>query len=520
MDALLDDLKSLSEGIEPEGIKERLRKAKFLRRKKALLYASIAGFFIIIIVMGLSLFTGSAEAMDSIAVLPVENLSGDPDQEYFSDGITDALINELAKISALRVISRQSVMRYKESEKSLPEIARELNVDAVVEASALTIGGRVQIRAQLIQALTEKNLWAQSYEREISDILVLQSEMAQAIAQEIKVNLTPQEQTRLTSTRSVDPEAYAAYLKGRFHWYKFTKQDIKLSLDYFQFALEKDPNYALAWVGYADALAMPAHMGWMSPHETFPKAKEAVLKALAIDDTVAEAHDFLARLSFAWDWDWSAAEKGFQRSIELNPNYPDVRVVYSQFLAMRGRGEEALAQAKRAMELDPLSSWFPLAYGNRLLGVGRYEDAIAQFEKVAKIEPNMAHAHELLWIAFFKSQRDEDAIAEAKMYFILNGDNEVAEAIESGYADSGYEGAMRFAAETLTERSKLLFVAPIEIARLRAQAGHKSLALDWLEKAYEQHSSRFVYVKEAPVYESLHDDPRFQNLMQRMNLLE
>jgi serine/threonine protein kinase/Tfp pilus assembly protein PilF len=517
---LLDDLESISKGIEPEGIKARLRKAKLVKKKKAFIYASIAGFIIIIIVMGLSLFTGSTETMDSIAVLPVENLSGNPDQEYFSDGVTDALINELAKISALRVISRQSVIRYKGSEKSLPEIARELNVDAVVEASALTVGNRVQIRAQLIQAPTEQNLWAQSYEREISDILVLQSEIAQAIAREVKVKLTPLEQTRLTNARPVNPEAYQAYLKGRFHWYKITEQDLNTALEYFQLALDNDPNYALAYVGFADALATRAHMGFISPHEVFPKAKEAALKALELDDALAEAHDFLARLKFAWDWDWQGAETGFRRAIELNPNYPDVRVVYSQFLAMTGHWEQAIGEAQRGMELDPLNSWFQLEYGDRLFGFGRYDDAIEQYQKVLRIEPNMAYAHDRLWSAFFKKQMYEDALAEAAMYFTLSGDSEVVKALERGYEEEGYKGAMKLAAETLVERSKLMFVGPIDIARLQAHAGQKSQALDWLEKAYEQHESRLVYVKADPVFENLRDDPRFKDLFHRMKLPE
>jgi len=518
IDDLLDDLRSISEGIVPEGIRARLRKAKILKRKRAILYAGIAGFIIIMTVIGLSLFTGRAEVMDSIAVLPFENLSGDPDQEYFSDGITDALINELAKISALRVISRTSVMQYKEVKKSLSEIARELNVDAVVEASVLTIGGKVQIRAQLIQVSTEKNLWAQSYEREISDIMVLQSEMARAIAQEIKVILTPQEESRLASARPVNPEAYEAYLKGMFHLYKLSPQDSEIALQYFELALEKDPNYALAYAGISQAWSVLQQMGFVPPSEAAPKAKAAVMKALELDSTLAEAHYTLAAFRTWTEWDWEGAETAFRQAIELNPNYPYARAGYSHLLNIMRRPEEAMAQIERALELDPLNTLFQAFYGSDLMFVRRYDDAIAQFQKVLRTVPNHGVALNMIWITFHNKGMYEEALAGAKVWYAAVGYREVEEALARGYTEGGYRRAITRAAETLEARSGTTYVLPQEIAQLYVLAGKNDRALEWIERSVEARDPNIVYIGVLPEFDSLRDDPRFQDLLRRMNL--
>ncbi len=283
VDELIDDLKSISEGIVPEGVRARLRKAKLLRRKRAILYAGIAGFLIIITVIALSLFTGRAEVIDSIAVLPLENLTGDVGQEYFVDGVTDELIGQLAQISALRVISRRSVMRYKESDKSLPEIARELNVDAVVEGTVHQVGESVRIRVQLIDALPEeRNLWAQTYDRATTDVLAMYGEMARAIVGEIQVKLTAEEETRFATARQVNPEAYEAYLKGQFHRDKMTTPDLENALKYFEFALEKDPNFARAYAGIARVWTACSIMGLLPPREAMPQAKAAAEKAVGV----------------------------------------------------------------------------------------------------------------------------------------------------------------------------------------------------------------------------------------------
>ena len=518
IEELLEDLKFISEGIVPEGVKARLRKAKLFRKKKAFLYGGIAGLIVIMTVISLSLFTGRAEAMDSIAVLPFENLSGDPDQEYFSDGITDALINELAKISALRVISRTSVMQYKEVKKSLPEIARELNVEAVVEASVLNVGGRVQIRAQLIQATTEQNLWAQSYESEISDILALQSEMAQTIAREIKIKLTPQEETHLASTRSINPEAYEAYLKGQFYWYKLTPKDLKTALQYFQLALEKDPDNALAYAGIANVWSGQMAMGFVPTSEAGPKAKAAAVKALELDNTIAEVHHALAFV--AWiEWDWEGAWMAYRRAIALNPNYASARAYYSNFLHIMRRPEEAMVQIERALELDPFNPLFQAIYGMDLMYERRYDDVIALLRNTLRTAPNDPVALSTLRSAYHQKHMYEEALEIWKASYVAKNDREAEEALARGYAEAGYSGALSRAAETLIARSRTTYVTSWQIGTLYTRAGKNDKALEWLEKAYEEHDSNMPYLSVDPIFDGLRDDSRFQDLLRRMNLL-
>ncbi len=456
----------------------------------------------------------------SIAVLPLENLSGDPEQDYFVDGMTETLITELSKISALKVISRQSVMRYKGTDKPLPEIARELNVDAVVEGSALHIGERVRITVQLIEAASDRNLWAENYDRELRDVLALHSEVARAIAREILITVTPEEEARLAHTRPVQPEAYEAYLKGRVYLHKLAPEQLETAMQYFQLAREKDPNYALAYTGIASVWGYRGHLGVVPPREAWPKVKAATLKVIELDGTLAEVHELLGNISFYWDWDWPAAEREYQRAIELNPNNPDARRMYSGFLAAMGRREEALAAIQRCLELDPHNSRFQANFGMRLLDLGRYEDAIAQLQKVLRTDPNFPHAHGILSEAFHKKGMYEEELAEAKKFFALLGDSEVAEALARGYGQGGYAGAMRLAAETLAARSKRTYVKPTQVAHLYAYAGEKDRALDWLEKAYQERASQLVTINVAPGWDSLRDAPRFQSLLRRMNFLE
>ena len=520
IEELIDDLKSISEGIVPEGIRARLRKAKLLRRKKVILYAGIAGLLIIMTVIALSLFTGRAEAIDSIAVLPLENLTGDTGQEYFVDGVTDELIGQLAQIGALRVISRRSVMRYKGSDKPLPEIARELNVDAVVEGTVHQVGDSVRIRVQLIDALPEeRNLWAQTYDRAMTDVLVMYCEMARAIASEIQVKLTPEEETRLARARQVNPEAYEAYLKGQSHWYKLTPPDLEAALQYFQSALEKDPNYALAHTGIALIWIGRQQMGLLPPSEATPKAKKAALRALELDSTLTEGHYALALIRTWSEWDWEGAEKAFKRAIELNPNYPDARVYYSNLLCYMGRPEKAIAQAERASELDPFNSLFQGIYGNVLLHMRRYDDAIVRFRNALRTSPNDPVGNAGLWESFHMKGMYEEALAAAKAFFTGIGLAMLEEVMMQGYAEAGYSGAMNLAADTLAEFSRTTFIAPWFISYVYAYAGKKNQSLEWLEKAYEMKDPNMPYIIE-PIFDILRDEPRFQDLLRKMNLPE
>jgi TolB-like protein/Tfp pilus assembly protein PilF len=518
---LLDDLRSISEGIEPEGIRARLWKAKLLRRKRAILYAGLAGFLIIMTVIALSLFTGRAEAIDSIAVLPLENLTGDPGQEYFVDGVTDELIGQLAQIGALRVISRRSVMQYKGVKKPLLEIARELNVDAVVEGTVHRADDSVRIRVQLIKALPEeRNLWTQTYDRDMTDVLVMYKEMARAIADKIRVKLTPQEVTNLASTRQVNPEAYEAYIKGRFHWYKLTPQDLESALQYFELAREKDPNYALAYAGIAHVWVGRQQQGLVPYSEAAPRAKAAALKALELDNTLAEVHNLLAGIRAWVEWDWEGAETEYRRAIELNPNYPEPRAYYSHFLHMMKRPEEAMEQIERALELDPFNALFRAIYAMDLMFARRYNDAIEHLRETLRTVPNDWTALSTLRSAYHQKGMYEEALEIWKRSYAARGDREAEEALALGYSEAGYSGALSRIAEMLIVRSRSTYVTPWQIGTLYTRAGKNDEALEWLEKAYEEHDGNMPYISVDPIFDGLRDDPRFLDLLRRMNLPE
>ena len=523
VEELLDDLKSISSGIVPEEIKVRLRKAQLLKRKKSILYAGGAGLIILMAVIAISLFTGRAEAIDSIAVLPLENLTGDAEQDYFVDGITDELIGHLSQISGLRrVISRTSVMQYKKSEKSLSEIARELNVGAVVEGAVYLVGENVRMRIQLITVLPEEqNLWGQTYERAKNDVLVMCSEMVRAIADEIQVKLTPQEETLLASARQVNQEAYEAYLKGLSHFYKLVPPALQTARQYFESALEEDPNYALAYTGIALVWVGLQQMGAIPPSEATPKAKEAVLKAQALDDTLAEVYYTLALIKTWSDWDWEGGEAAFKRALEINPNYPDARAYYSNLLCYLGRPDEALAQGERALELDPFNSLFMGIYGLTLGMLGRNDEAIVQARNAIKTSPNDPPGHSLLWEVFHIKGMYEEALVEGKALFTGLGMAPLAEIMAQGYEKDGYSGAMRLVADTMVAFSQETFIPPWYIAYVYAFAGEKEQTLEWLEIAFEKKDPNLPYMGcEGVVYNLLLDDPRFQDLLRRMNFPE
>jgi len=451
----------------------------------------------------------------SIAVLPLTNLSADPEQEYFSDGMTEALITDLAKIRALKVISRTSVMRYKSTDKPLQQIAQELNVDGVVEGSVLRAADRVRITAQLIHAATDTHLWAESYEGDLRDVLVLQSEVARAIAKEIQVVLTREEEAQLALIRPVNLEAYDAYLKGLFHFYKLSPDNT--ALDYFGLALEKDPDFALALTGIADVWGARACMGFVSPDEALARVRPAIQKAIELDDTLAEAHEILARLRFFLERNWAEAERESQRAIELNPNNSYVGFGYWFLLLTTHRIDEARVAIERALELDPLSFFLRAHLGLQLLFEHRYDEAVDQARAAIETEPSFHVSHWVLWMAFHKKGLAEEAVEEARRFYILAGNTEAAEAMGRGYNESGYRGAMRLGAEELVAQQDLRFVQPTQVARLYAHAEEKDLTLNWLEKAYAEGDPYFVLLDVDVAWNEFRDDPRFQELLRRMS---
>jgi TolB-like protein/tRNA A-37 threonylcarbamoyl transferase component Bud32/Tfp pilus assembly protein PilF len=455
-----------------------------------------------------------------LAVLPFANLTGDPEQEYLSDGLTQEMIAQLGRLhpQSLSVIARTSVMRYKKSDKPIDQIGRELGVDYVLEGSERHEAGRIRITAELIQVRDQTQLWAESYERELAGVMALQSEVAQKVAGSLALTLLPAEQARLANVHAINPEAYDAYLKGLHHWYMFTPSDFDTALQYYELALAKDPNYAPAYAGVALIWASRSQAGWVTHSEATPIAKAAALKAVELDPANAEAHFALAGVRAWHEWDWADAESEFKRSIELNPSYPDARAFYSHLLNHLRRPKEAMTQIERAMELDPFNELFQSLYAVDLLYVRRYDEAIAQCRTALRTVPDHPVAQNILWWALSLKRMQNEALAVSKAY--LNGvyrDRDVEKAFDRGYAEGGYSGAMRRAAEALAAHFRKSYVNPSDIAQLYLEAGEKAQALEWLEKGVEVRDPNMPYIG-APFYDSLRADPRFQALLRRMNL--
>jgi eukaryotic-like serine/threonine-protein kinase len=460
-----------------------------------------------------------AQHIRSLAVLPLENLSRDPEQDYFADGMTEQLITDLAQISALKVISRTSVMQYKGAHEPLPQIAQELGVDAVVEGSVQRSGDRVRITAQLIDARADRHLWARSYERDLRDVLAMQDEVAQAIANELEIELAPHGQDRLASSRPVDPEAYEFFLKGRYYSSKRAGKEVEKSIEYFQKAIEKDPKYAPAYAGLADAYALLGYRGNLPSSEALAKGKASALKAVELDDSLAEAHASLAFIAETLEWDWPTAEREYKRALELNPGYAEGHNWYAGFLMYQGRFEEGIAEAKRARELDPLSLAINTALGGRLLLAGRENEAIEQIERTLEMDPNFAPAHNELGWAYLSRGKNQEAIAEFQRGLEISG-SDPDESVDLGFAYAVMgkrDEAKRILAKLKTKREHS-FVSPAALGILYGALGEKDEAFAWLEKAYELRDPQLTYLKVGPKFVPLRSDPRFQDLLLRMGL--
>jgi TolB-like protein/DNA-binding winged helix-turn-helix (wHTH) protein/Flp pilus assembly protein TadD len=451
--------------------------------------------------------------IQSVAVLPLENLSRDPEQEYFADGMTDALITDLGKIGALRVISRQSIMRYKGSKKPLPEIARELNVDGVVEGTVQQSGGRVRITAQLVHGETDRHLWAESYERDFRDVLNLQREVARAVAREIKVTLSPGESSRLASVRSVNPEAYELYLKGRYHYYKWTPDNFQKAIEYFNKAIAADSDWAPAYAGLATCYGWLWIGGALPAQEALPRFNAALKTALAIDDADPEVRYALAASAFYYRWNWPEADREFQRALALDPNLVEARFEYAWFLSTQGRFPEALTEALRAVDRDPLSVSANLALGDIYFQAQQDDRAIAQLRRTAELEPNDSRAHGFLKGIYEQKQRYGEAITELQKAMTLTRTlPEKLGGLELAYQQSGAKGYWMWHLSEAKHRN-----APYEIARVYSRLGDAGQAVAWLEKSYQQHDWQMVQLKTFRVWDPVRSDKHFQDLLRRMN---
>jgi TolB-like protein/Tfp pilus assembly protein PilF len=460
----------------------------------------------------------SAKCIRSLAVLPLENLSRDPEQEYFAEGLTEALITTLAKIGELRVISRSSVMQYKRIHKSLREIARELEVDAIVEGTVLRVARRVRITAQLIDAAKESHLWAESYERDLRHVLTLQSEVAQAIAREVRIKLTPVDQARFAQVNAVDPEAYEAYLRGRYCWNRRSSEGVEKAIENFQQAIARDPTYALAYTGLADCLSVLGYWGLVAPDEGCGKAKKLAQQALEMDHSLPEAHVSLAFPTIFYDYDFETAEREFNRSIELNPRYALAHCWFGFYLGITGRYEEGYTEIKRAIGLDPQAIMYTTLGTVFFFAARRYDRAIEQFHQALEMDPHLASAHCMLGLAYQYKSMHEPAIAVARKAVELSqGATMFTALLGDVYASAGYRDEAERILAQLHEISKQKYVTPYATARLYAALSKHDEALQWLEIAYCGRDPLMVDLKTDPRFDDLRSEPRFQDLMRRMN---
>jgi TolB-like protein/Flp pilus assembly protein TadD len=454
----------------------------------------------------------------TLAVLPLESLSPDSAQGYLAEGMTDELITDLAQLGALRVVARTSVMRYRGSTKSAPEIARELRVDAVVAGTVQRVGDRVRVAAQLITAAGDQALWAKSYDGDVRDVLRVQSEIAQAIAQQIRIVLTPQERVRLASARKVDPAAYEAYVRGRYFLGKRTEPDLRKGIGYFQAAIDGDPTYAAAYSGLADCYNMLGYYTALSPKEAYSNGQSAARKALELDSMLAEAHTSLAWTDFMFTWDWSAAEQEFRRAIALNPKYPAAHAWYGAYLAAMGRPDEATSEGRRAQELDPLSLITNAALARPFYNARRYDEAIAQSKKTLEIDPHFPRAHYWLGLAYEQKSMYDHAIA-AFQEAIKNSDFPLyVAAAGHAYAVAGRRAKALSVLAELEKLSGRRYVSAYDIATIHVGLGDTASAMQWLERAYQERSDGLVYLRVDPRWDGMRSNPRFAQLVRRVGL--
>jgi len=446
----------------------------------------------------------------SLAVLPLENLSGDPSQEYFSDGMTDELITELGQIRELRVISRTSVMTYKGTKKTLPTIAQELGADAVVEGSILHEGNEIRVTAQLIDARTDRHLWARSYVRDLTSVLSLQGEVAQAIANEVSANVTPQEEARLTRPRPVGKEAQDLYLIG-LHFY--ISSDPRSAIVYFQQSVDKDPNYAPSHAGLASSYGWLGEAGWLPYDQAFPRQKAEALKAIAIDEALPEGHLALATAVMNLNWDWAACEREIKRTLDLNPSSAATHAAYGLYLMRVGRSDEAREELKQTQLLDPVSSNVSVDQGFASYFARHYDDALNQFQRAGAIEPNPAVFSFPLGVIYVEKKMYPEAIAE----FQKLGDQPHALGhMGNAYARMGRTEDARVMISRLEEHVRKDGVGRFEIALVYAGLNEKDQAFAWLEKSYAAHDKGLTYLRIDPCLDPLRADPRFQDLIHRV----
>jgi TolB-like protein/DNA-binding winged helix-turn-helix (wHTH) protein/Tfp pilus assembly protein PilF len=457
--------------------------------------------------------------ISSIAVLPLENLSNDPEQQYFVEGMTDEITTDLAKLPGIRVISRTSAMLYKDTHKTMPQIGRELNVDAVVEGTVLRVGNRVRIRTQLIYAPGDRHVWAQAYERDLKDVLTLQANLAQDIAGEIQLKLTSQQRANLAAAHSLDPEAHELYLKGRYFWNRRDQAGFIKAIDYFQQAIAKDPTYAAAYAGLADSYALSGGFSLVPVEQAMPRAQAAAEKALELDSDLAEAHASLGLIAPFINWAWTDAERHYQRAIELNPNYATAHHWYAEgYLMPVGQANEAIAEMRKAQELDPLSAVIATDLGKELYFVRRYDEALVELRRALELDPNFVSAHNWISDTLLEKKMYNDAMVELEKTKPFREERVYIRQTAYLYARMGRRAQARAALAKSLRLSKGKQVSSGAVALTYAALGDKDESFQWLERACTERSSFMTSLKYWSVFEPLRGDQRFADLLRRVGL--
>jgi serine/threonine-protein kinase len=453
----------------------------------------------------------------SIAVLPFENLSDDSDSTYFADGIQEEILTRLAKIGDLKVISRSSTLGYQRKPRNLADIAKQLGVANILEGSVRKAADRVRVNAQLINAQTNSHLWAETYDRKLTDVFLVETDIAKTIADSLNANLTRSERQAIAVRPTANPEAYELYLKGRFFWNKRTGADLRKAIDYFNQAIAKDPNYALAYAGLADCYDLLCEYSDLSPKESYPTAKAAAIKALELDDTLGEAHTSLAYSLVNYDWDWRSAEREYQRAIQLNPNYATAHQWYAECLSMLGRHIEAIAEIKRAQQLDPLSLIINQGVGGKYLYARRYDEAMAQFNRTVELYPHFPPTHQRLAWCYTQKRMYDEAIAEMQKAVELSGNStQMIAALGYAYAAAGRRERAQGIIAELERRSKESYVDNYFVATIFAALGEKDEAFALLNKAGAEHSYWMPWLNIDFQLDNLRSDSRFDALVQRV----
>lgn len=461
------------------------------------------------------------EQVRSLAVLPLENLSITPEQDYLADGMTDELIASLAKVKRLRVVPRTSSMAYKGTHKSLSAIAKELNVDAVVEGTVMRSGDRIRITTELVQIASDRALWAETYESSVDDVLSLQQRVAGAIVNNIQVDLTPQERQNLKAYQPASSEAYEHYLKGRYYWNKRSEGSLTKAIEYFERATREDPNYALAYAGLADCYGIigAAIVGTVPAKDVAPKAEAAARRALQLDPTLAEAQTSLATVMLNYKWDWPGAESGFRKAIELDPSYATAHQRYSLYLMAMGRTGESINEIQQALKLDPLSVSMNFSEGWRLYMARDFEAATRQLKAALEMDPSFALAHMVLGQNYAQTKQYDLAAAELEKAVQLSNNSAPAiAALARIEALSGHQASARTRLEQLKEQSGRQYVSPFYLAEVYSGLGDVNQAMDELEKAYGDRSNSIIFLRVDPEFDTLRSDPRFQALLQRLKI--